>query len=155
MVALKEITWEEASAPGFETSTRQAWRLRRSPHRAHGVVAQVVVLHSPGEEATQGHQVLPDGPQGMPRADRLPPLAQPRGGDGCQGQVAILPTELAKDHGMVGPSGQREPGHMRVLILLEQLGQGGPLGGRVVSDAKVWYCSYHDSTPYRGVELPR
>ena len=26
MVALKEITWEEASAPGFETSTRQAWR---------------------------------------------------------------------------------------------------------------------------------
>src|ERR1700704_2735266 len=26
MVALKEITWEEASAPGFETSTRQAGR---------------------------------------------------------------------------------------------------------------------------------
>jgi hypothetical protein len=26
MVALKEITWEEASAPGFETTTRQAWR---------------------------------------------------------------------------------------------------------------------------------
>src|SRR5712671_2818640 len=26
MVALKEITWEETSAPGFETSTRQAWR---------------------------------------------------------------------------------------------------------------------------------
>jgi len=26
MVAVKEITWEEASAPGFETSTRQAWR---------------------------------------------------------------------------------------------------------------------------------
>jgi hypothetical protein len=26
MVALKEIPWEEASAPGFETSTRQAWR---------------------------------------------------------------------------------------------------------------------------------
>ena len=26
MVALKEITWEEASAPGFETTTRPAWR---------------------------------------------------------------------------------------------------------------------------------
>src|SRR6266581_5227021 len=26
MVAVKEITWEEASAPGFEQSTRQAWR---------------------------------------------------------------------------------------------------------------------------------
>ncbi len=26
MVAVKEITWEEASAPGFETTTRQAWR---------------------------------------------------------------------------------------------------------------------------------
>jgi hypothetical protein len=27
MVALKEITWEEASAPGFEQTTRQAWRV--------------------------------------------------------------------------------------------------------------------------------
>src|SRR6266705_4872414 len=26
MVAVKEITWEEASAPNFETTTRQAWR---------------------------------------------------------------------------------------------------------------------------------
>src|SRR5918912_482563 len=26
MVAVKEIPWEEASAPGFETTTRQAWR---------------------------------------------------------------------------------------------------------------------------------
>jgi hypothetical protein len=26
MVAVKEITWEEASAPGFETTTWQAWR---------------------------------------------------------------------------------------------------------------------------------
>src|SRR5919108_1016404 len=26
MVAVKEITWEEASAPGFEMTTRQAWR---------------------------------------------------------------------------------------------------------------------------------
>jgi hypothetical protein len=26
MVAVREITWEEASAPGFETTTRQAWR---------------------------------------------------------------------------------------------------------------------------------
>ena len=26
MVAVKEITWEEASAPGFETTTRQVWR---------------------------------------------------------------------------------------------------------------------------------
>jgi hypothetical protein len=26
MVAVKDITWEEASAPGFETTTRQAWR---------------------------------------------------------------------------------------------------------------------------------
>src|SRR5919108_3038880 len=26
MVAVKEITWEEASAPGFETTTRHAWR---------------------------------------------------------------------------------------------------------------------------------
>jgi len=26
MVAVKEITWEEASAPGFEQTTRQAWR---------------------------------------------------------------------------------------------------------------------------------
>src|SRR6266566_4785204 len=26
MVAVKEITWEEASTPGFETTTRQAWR---------------------------------------------------------------------------------------------------------------------------------
>jgi hypothetical protein len=26
MVAVKEITWEEASAPGFETTTRRAWR---------------------------------------------------------------------------------------------------------------------------------
>jgi hypothetical protein len=26
MVAVKEISWEEASAPGFETTTRQAWR---------------------------------------------------------------------------------------------------------------------------------
>src|SRR5215510_12970645 len=26
MVAVREISWEEASAPGFETTTRQAWR---------------------------------------------------------------------------------------------------------------------------------
>src|SRR5919201_2286408 len=26
MVAVKEISWEEASAPGFEQTTRQAWR---------------------------------------------------------------------------------------------------------------------------------
>ena len=26
MVAVREITWEEASAPGFETTTRQVWR---------------------------------------------------------------------------------------------------------------------------------
>jgi hypothetical protein len=26
MVAVREITWEEASAPGFEQTTRQAWR---------------------------------------------------------------------------------------------------------------------------------
>jgi hypothetical protein len=26
MVAVREISWEEASAPGFETPTRQAWR---------------------------------------------------------------------------------------------------------------------------------
>ncbi len=26
MVAVKEISWEEASQPGFETTTRQAWR---------------------------------------------------------------------------------------------------------------------------------
>src|SRR5437870_4412275 len=26
MVAVKEITWEEASAPNFETTTRQVWR---------------------------------------------------------------------------------------------------------------------------------
>src|SRR5246127_5219791 len=26
MVAVREITWEEASAPDFETTTRQAWR---------------------------------------------------------------------------------------------------------------------------------
>ena len=26
MVAVREIPWEEASAPGFETTTRQAWR---------------------------------------------------------------------------------------------------------------------------------
>ena len=26
MVAVKEITWEEASTPGFETTTRRAWR---------------------------------------------------------------------------------------------------------------------------------
>ena len=26
MVAVKEISWEEASAPGFETTTRQVWR---------------------------------------------------------------------------------------------------------------------------------
>jgi hypothetical protein len=26
MVAVRTITWEEASAPGFETTTRQAWR---------------------------------------------------------------------------------------------------------------------------------
>jgi hypothetical protein len=26
MVAVKEIMWEVASAPGFETTTRQAWR---------------------------------------------------------------------------------------------------------------------------------
>ena len=26
MVPVKEITWEEASAPGFEQTTRQAWR---------------------------------------------------------------------------------------------------------------------------------
>src|SRR6266853_2151114 len=26
MVAVKEITWEEVSAPGFEQTTRQAWR---------------------------------------------------------------------------------------------------------------------------------
>jgi hypothetical protein len=26
MVAVCEISWEEASAPGFETTTRQAWR---------------------------------------------------------------------------------------------------------------------------------
>src|SRR5437879_9712981 len=27
MVAVKEISWEEASQPGFETTTRQAWRV--------------------------------------------------------------------------------------------------------------------------------
>src|SRR6266446_6962720 len=26
MVAVREITWEEASAPNFETTTRRAWR---------------------------------------------------------------------------------------------------------------------------------
>ena len=26
MVAVKEISWEEASAPGFETTTRRVWR---------------------------------------------------------------------------------------------------------------------------------
>ena len=26
MVAVKEISWEEASSPGFEQTTRQAWR---------------------------------------------------------------------------------------------------------------------------------
>src|ERR1043166_8795646 len=26
MVEVREISWEEASAPGFETTTRQAWR---------------------------------------------------------------------------------------------------------------------------------
>ena len=26
MVAVREISWEEASAPGFEQTTRQAWR---------------------------------------------------------------------------------------------------------------------------------
>ena len=26
MVAVREIPWEEASAPGFEQTTRQAWR---------------------------------------------------------------------------------------------------------------------------------
>jgi hypothetical protein len=26
MVAVREISWEEARAPGFETTTRQAWR---------------------------------------------------------------------------------------------------------------------------------
>jgi hypothetical protein len=26
MVAVREISWEEASAPGFEHTTRQAWR---------------------------------------------------------------------------------------------------------------------------------
>jgi len=26
MVAVREISWEEASAPGFEQTTRQVWR---------------------------------------------------------------------------------------------------------------------------------
>ena len=26
MVAVREISWEEASAPGFETTTRRVWR---------------------------------------------------------------------------------------------------------------------------------
>jgi len=26
MVAVKEISWEEATAPGFEQTTRHAWR---------------------------------------------------------------------------------------------------------------------------------
>ena len=42
MVALKEITWEEASAPGFEQPTRQAWR---------AAVAEI---------ATKAHEKLPE-----------------------------------------------------------------------------------------------
>src|ERR671933_1077027 len=42
MVAVREITWEEASAPGFETTTRRAWR---------EAVAEI---------ATKAHEKLPE-----------------------------------------------------------------------------------------------
>ena len=53
MVAVKEITWEEASAPGFEQTTRQAWheavaeiaeRAKQTLPECHGRVDKAVAI---------------------------------------------------------------------------------------------------------------
>jgi hypothetical protein len=65
MVAVKEITWEEASAPGFEQTTRQAWReavaeiaerAKQTLPECHGRVDKAValVLHGDVELLADG-----------------------------------------------------------------------------------------------------
>src|SRR5262245_60268346 len=65
MVAVKEITWEEASAPGFEQTTRQAWReavaeiaerAKQTLPECHGRVdkAAAIVLNGDVELLTDG-----------------------------------------------------------------------------------------------------
>ncbi len=65
MVAVKEITWEEASAPGFETTTRQAWRAavaeiaeraKATLPECNGRVDKAVALVLAGDV-----ELLPDG----------------------------------------------------------------------------------------------
>jgi len=65
MVAVREITWEEASAPGFEQTTRQAWRAavadiaakaRTKSPECRGRVDSAVKLVLAGDV-----ELLPDG----------------------------------------------------------------------------------------------
>jgi len=65
MVAVREITWEEASAPGFETTTRQAWRAavaaiadkaREKLPECNGRVGKAVAIVLAGDA-----ELLPDG----------------------------------------------------------------------------------------------
>jgi hypothetical protein len=65
MVAVKEITWEEASAPGFEQTTRQAWReavaeiaerAKQTLPECHGRVDKAVAIVLNGDV-----ELLPDG----------------------------------------------------------------------------------------------
>jgi hypothetical protein len=65
MVAVREIPWEEASAPGFETTTRQAWRaavaeIAEKAHEklpeCHGRVDSAVKIVLAGDV-----ELLPDG----------------------------------------------------------------------------------------------
>jgi hypothetical protein len=65
MVAVKEITWEEASAPGFEQMTRQAWReavaeiaarAKQTLPECHGRVDKAVALVLGGDV-----ELVPDG----------------------------------------------------------------------------------------------
>ena len=65
MVAVREITWEEASAPGFEHTVRQAWRAavadiadkaRAKLPECNGRVDKAVALVLNGDV-----ELLPDG----------------------------------------------------------------------------------------------
>lgn len=65
MVAVKEITWEEASAPDFETTTRRAWReavaqiaakAKQTLPECHGRVDSAVKIVLAGDV-----ELLPDG----------------------------------------------------------------------------------------------
>jgi hypothetical protein len=94
MVAVKEITWEEASAPGFEQTTRQAWReaVAETAERAkqtlpecHGRVdkAVAIVLHGDVELLADGKAKIASQSNGAPTPRRRQQL------QGFQGSIQM------------------------------------------------------------------